>query len=141
MLRFQKVTSANLIIGKLPVILRSSNCQGLFMNKFNSKSSWFEKKSLFLKGFITKKRERQKCPTCKIGLSCFYPGCGATQNEGWKPSRVVAHSLALNRRTINTQFCLSKIKQSLANTATSRNLMQIVNDLTFWLFRGVWCSV
>ena len=42
------------------------------MNKFNSRSSWFETKSLFLKGFVSKNRERDNFASpsflWKIGL-------------------------------------------------------------------------
>ena len=47
-------TSANLKIEKLPVTLATWSYQEFFINKFDSKSSWFEIKIVFLKGFIIK---------------------------------------------------------------------------------------
>ena len=62
MLRFGKVTSANLKIGKLSLILTTSNFQGLFLMNFDSKSRWFEEKNCFLKGFIAKNLDGGKMP-------------------------------------------------------------------------------
>ena len=57
MLRARKVASANLKIGKLPLTLATSNFQGFFVNKLDSKSNLFKVKRSFRKEFITKKQE------------------------------------------------------------------------------------
>ena len=57
MFRFRQVTSeyGTSNIGKLSVTLATSNFQELFVMNFDLKSSSFENKIFFLKGFITKK--------------------------------------------------------------------------------------
>ena len=63
MFRFRQVTSeygGTSNIGKLSVTFATSNFQELFVMNFDLKSSSFENKIFFLKGFITKKNKRGK---------------------------------------------------------------------------------
>ena len=63
MLRFRKVTSVSLKIGKLLVTLATSNIQTLFVTKFDSKSSLFEIKKIF-EGIYQEKNERGGNASC-----------------------------------------------------------------------------
>ena len=57
MFRFQKVTLANVKFGKILLLLATSIFQELFMNKFDSKASWFDK-NCFSEGIYQEKTER-----------------------------------------------------------------------------------
>ena len=68
MLKFLKVTLADLKIWKVSPTFATSNFQGLFSTKFNSKSSWFEEKKLVCEGINQKKKRlRAKLPRVKWG--------------------------------------------------------------------------
>ena len=54
-LRFWQVALLNLKIEKLPLALATLDFHKLFVSKFDLKSSQFEVKIFFPKGFITKK--------------------------------------------------------------------------------------
>ena len=66
MLRFWKMTSEKLKIGELFLTLTTSNFLGWFVNKFDSKSSYF------LKGFITKKKKGAFPPTAQNRIKSYY---------------------------------------------------------------------
>ena len=67
-----------------------------------------------------------------LKLKCVYTRRKAKLGNfrGWSLT-----SLAQNRLTIHQQFCLSEVKQPLAKIATCCSLLQVANDVTFWLFR------
>ena len=55
------------------------------------------------------------------------------RSESWKPSRVVAYITWLKLASHSTHFALNEVKQPLAMFATGWSLLQVVDDLKFWL--------
>ena len=70
MLRFRKVTTSNLKIGKLSVTFATSNFQELFVVKLDVKL--IKNINIFVEGIYYRKTKSGNAPiSCKIGLSSF----------------------------------------------------------------------